>query len=148
MQRPRDWPPPSARSLLGPTGYKTKVYVQYYVDRYPHPVTDGEGHSIEDCLLQANRMILAQRDPFQARRIRIEEQENLGEKTAVVIFRHGPRRVIPTELVGRAMMKLYNMVHQYESVKQWRGLRFGSIYLRDETDRLLGYIAWDLENQP
>ena len=93
-------------------------------------------------------MVLAQRDPYEAHRIRLEELEIRGQATAVVTFNPAVGRTIPTEIVANGFSAVYNMIHQYEKVKFWKGMHMGSVYFRDEQDKLLGIIWWSLEMRP
>ena len=92
-------------------------------------------------------MIFAQRDPYEAHRVHLEEQEVRGQLTAVVRFNPAIGKTLPTEIVASGFIAIYNMIHQYENVKNWRGVHMGSIYFRDEEDKMLGIIWWNMERR-
>lgn len=125
--------------------YGQEIFLQFFTQAFLSGVTDGEGHSLEDVFIAAERMVRNQRDILAARYIRVQELEIRGQKTATLSFTPATGITIPTEVAASGLIMIYNLIHQYEHAEAWRGVHRGTALFKDKNMKVLGSIGWNLE---
>ena len=91
-------------------------------------------------------MVQHQRNVLEAHRIKVQELEMQGQKTASLTFSPATGIAIPTEVVASGLIMIYNLIHQYEKAQGWRGLHTGTVLFKDKDKKVLGSIGWSLNH--